>query len=148
MCQRWAFFAEYNRRLQLLYFIYGYPYYLETYLYVVSPRLPRLMVSYGLRWCRRWDRIDSNSIIIRGTLGWWFYCNWRWWQFEPLKLSLDIQIVCKKFSVNIGTKWCGLLWIHDDSTRWMSIGRTLWPKHNRWYRLLYRCYRTINRESP
>ena len=148
MCQRWTFFAEYNWRLQLLHFIYRYTYYLETYLYVVKARLPSLMVSYGLRWHRKWDRIDSNSIIIRVTLGWCFYCNWRWWRFECTKWSLDIQTKSKKFSVSIGTEWCSLLWIHNDSTWWMSFRRIIWPKHNRWYRLLYSCYRTINRASP
>ena len=147
MCQRWAFFAEYDRRLQLLHFIYRRTYYLETYLYVVLARLPYWMVSHGFRWNRKWERIDKDSIIIRVTLSWWFHRNWRWWQFERIKWSLDILTKSKKFTINIGSERCGLIWIHDDSTRWMSIRLTIWPKHSRWYRLLHRCYRTINRTS-
>ena len=148
MRQRWAFFAEYNRRLQLLYFFYGCSYNRDTYLYVVLDRLSDWMDSYGIRWYRKWDRIDSNLVIIRGALGWWFNCYQCWWWFERIKWSLDFQTKSNKFWVTIRSERCCLLWIHNDYPWWMFIGRTVWPKHNRRHRLLYRCYWTIYCVNP
>jgi hypothetical protein len=102
------------------------------------------MDSYGIRWYGKWDRIDSNLAVIRGTLGWWFNFYQCWWWFECIKWSLDFQTKSNKFWVIIRSERCCFLWIHNNYPRWMFIGRTVWPKHNRRHRLLHRCYWTTN----